>query len=434
MFKTIYGPLSIQWEVTSNCNYNCIHCYNYWRQSEINTNDNWSLANGNRIVDEIIKMKVNSVTITGGEPMLVFDRILPYIDKLLENGIRVAINTNAALIDDRIAEYLSKRKIGILISLPCAISEVNDMITNRQGSFDATVKGIKVVLKHDIPFTTNMVVSKLNQDYVIKTAKFIKNELGLSKFNATKASRPLNAGEKFDKYAMDSSGLQKMITELIYIHDELGMSIDTLTAYPHCSFLTEQSYQLLASKRMCSAGKTAAVIGYDGNVRACTRDEQVYGNLQEDSLSDCWRKMDEWRNGSFLPDECKRCNRKTRCLGGCRVEALVENHSKKATDPCMDYKNVPIKFKNVKNIIEFSDSCKFKFQTNIRFLDETIGIRATINSKSQFITNELYEFILQYNNREFFTKADVMFYFKVDGEIANELLSKLQKDGFLFIY
>ena len=25
-------PPNVQWEVTAECNHNCIHCYNYWRK------------------------------------------------------------------------------------------------------------------------------------------------------------------------------------------------------------------------------------------------------------------------------------------------------------------------------------------------------------------------------------------------------------------
>ena len=31
--KDIHYPPIVHWEVTSACNHNCIHCYNYWRKN-----------------------------------------------------------------------------------------------------------------------------------------------------------------------------------------------------------------------------------------------------------------------------------------------------------------------------------------------------------------------------------------------------------------
>lgn len=43
--------------------------------------------------------------------------------------------------------------------------------------------------------------------------------------------------------------------------------------------------------------------------------------------------MEEWRDGSLIPDGCKSCKHLLQCSGGCRVEALVTNGSLKAMDP-----------------------------------------------------------------------------------------------------
>lgn len=33
--STLFYPPSIDWELTTACNHNCIHCYNYWRTQDI---------------------------------------------------------------------------------------------------------------------------------------------------------------------------------------------------------------------------------------------------------------------------------------------------------------------------------------------------------------------------------------------------------------
>lgn len=85
MFRKLYGPLNTPWEVTPICNYNCIHCYNYWKTPKTVAREKCCcLLNGDKITDGIIASKTNTVTITGGEPLLVFNETAPVVDKLLQ--------------------------------------------------------------------------------------------------------------------------------------------------------------------------------------------------------------------------------------------------------------------------------------------------------------------------------------------------------------
>lgn len=274
-----------------------------------------------------------------------------------------------------------------------------------------------------------MVVSKINQNYAIQTAQYVKDELGLNSFMATKAGKPINATQEYDKYAMGLIDFRKLIDDLVYIKRELGMTVDSLTAYPHCAYSTEESFQLIGAKRNCSAGKTAAAIGYDGSVKACPREQQTYGNLKKDTLIACWDKMSDWRDYTFLPENCKECNRKEQCAGGCRVESFAIKSLMNADDPCSDLSNLPVKFQysNLK-IAEFNDTDVFVLNSNFEVMNEEFGFRITINSQSRFITDELYNFIHSYLGKKF-SKADLENYFDIEESLANELICFLKGVG-----
>ena len=430
MFKKIYAPLNMQWEVIPTCNYNCHHCYNHWRRSNEGViNSLWALENGSKVVDEIIQNKVNALTITGGEPLLVFDEIKPYINKLVDNGVKVSINTNAAYLDNGIAHYLGTQNIGILVSLPCCIPEINDRITDTTGSFFATTTGCKTALKHGVRVSINMVVSKINQNHVIETARFVKDTFGLTGFMATKAGKPINATEEYDQYEVGLPDFRKLMEDLLYIRHEFGMTIDSLTAYPECAYVTEESFRLIGAKRKCTAGRTIASIGFDGSVRACTRAQQSYGNLAEDTLIECWDRMSDWRSDDFLPEKCKECDRRDGCAGGCRTEASAISSLMNADDPCMDASNLPVRFKYSKcEISEFSDRDIFLLIEDFQTMNEEFGIRITVNSQSVFITAELFAFIDTHRGRSF-TKADLKSYFNIDDSLANQLLTFLNGRG-----
>lgn len=57
---------------------------------------------------KIIEQKPVIVTVTGGEPLLVFERIKPAVNKLLAAGIKVTFNTNATLLTNDIIKFFEE--------------------------------------------------------------------------------------------------------------------------------------------------------------------------------------------------------------------------------------------------------------------------------------------------------------------------------------
>ena len=162
-------PPSIDWELTSKCNHSCIHCYNYWRQSNVESLS-LNADTYEEIALKIIEAKPVSVQITGGEPLLVWNKTKYAIKMLVDEGIAVTINTNATLVNDEIAEYLSINNIAAFVSFPCCNKEVFDLIVNCKGAADKAIEGIHKLIEHNVSVSLNMVVTKMNLPEVFDTA------------------------------------------------------------------------------------------------------------------------------------------------------------------------------------------------------------------------------------------------------------------------
>ncbi len=110
MYLNLKAPISVQLEVTYECNKNCIHCYNYWRTEGSKISNKASVNHEilGKIVDGIIESEVFRVVITGGEPLLVFDQIYPYLEKLHHNRVKLAMNSNLMLLNQEIIEKMKK--------------------------------------------------------------------------------------------------------------------------------------------------------------------------------------------------------------------------------------------------------------------------------------------------------------------------------------
>ena len=341
MFRTLSAPIVCQWEVTPLCNHNCIHCYNHWRRGEPaqrsleETRQTYQV-----IVSEIITNQIFSVVVTGGEPLLVIEQIIPFLQQLKKAGIEVMLNSNLTLLDEEKVTML--REVGIksvLTSLPSGIPETNDEITQRKGAHFRITNGVRLALASGMKVTVNMVVTKINYRDIYATAQYIAR-LGVKSFAATKAATPGNCPD-FGPYALTRNELRFMLQELVLIQNELGLNVDSLEFYPYCAFGDETTRTIFGG-RICSAGKTNCAIGYDGQIRPCSRSEVVYGDIR-DGFKLAWQKMADWRTNIWLPAQYSLCSLKNKCVGGCKVDAFRTTGCISNPDPMCDFSQSPIK-------------------------------------------------------------------------------------------
>lgn len=426
MKELLYPPF-LQWEVTSECNHNCIHCYNYWRKDSEKNHD---IGDHLSIAKKIVERHPVSVVITGGEPLLVFDSIKSSLKLLKENGISLSINTNAVLVTDEIAEFLSEMDVSALVSLPCSVPSICDEITNIPGSLDRIAKGIKILLKHNIKVTVNMVVSKKNVKYIYDTAKYSKEVLGISRFFASRVSKPINSDKEFIKELLSKEEVIFIYEELIRISKELKLTTDSSTPMPACLAMNEEIFNRFAYSRNCSAGKTSYGLDCLGNIKACPRDIEIYGNILTDDFSEVWSKMAEWREGKFVPKECKTCNVKNLCNGGCRLDAFPITGRRDSLDPLVCLENIPIKFTKKGTKKDFPKEQVFIIPENIQFIKEKFGWRVSVGRGFLVITDEMKDFLSSCTK---FCINDFINEFDVEYSLANNAVNLLFAKGIISI-
>lgn len=425
-------PGSIQWEVTSYCNHDCIHCYNYWRSNNTKKQD----IEFNNKVDEnyyyeiakkIVESKPVRVIITGGEPFSVFDKLKKSIILLINNNISVSINTNATLLNDNILLFLKKYKIRLFISLPCSNSEICDKITNVKGSLKNIEKSIILLKNNGIPLSINMVVSHINKDFIFSTAKYVKEELGLNYFCATKACLPINAKEEFSKNVLSLNEINELFNVLSYIKKELNMNVDSSTVYSLCGIDNLDSISCLETFRRCNAGRTTFAITSNGDIKACARDNTTYGNILECTFEEAIEKMIEWQNGGYFPEECLGCKQLSSCGTGCRIDALVTNNNIKKLDSTSNIIN-----KNrtctMKNKIYIKEDDLFELNPKVIIIKESDIYRLSYNYGFNYVSKEFYDFIKE---NKTFNLTDLLSKFNIPKEIIIKNINNLVKLGII---
>jgi radical SAM protein with 4Fe4S-binding SPASM domain len=340
MYQKFRAPISCQIELTTGCNLNCFHCYNHWRHVSEPKCHHMNQDVLQKALDEMLKHEVFHVTLTGGEPLMNRKGLFHAIEFLRENNIPFGLNSNLTLLsvdDGQRLKHLGLK--GVLASFASSRPEVYDLIMQRNGSFDNAVRGITRALESGLYVAASMVVTKTNFDQVYETGKFLF-DLGVKTFYATKSSPPVNS-VGFSEHMLTSSQMIEVLESMNKLRNDLDMEVSTLECYPLCSYLSQIKYPYI-SERKCSAGVTTCSVGVRGDVRACTHDGRVYGNICIDGLDGSWNKMDEWRSGELLPEVCKKCSVFAFCSGGCRVDAEYSCGARNGLDPYAKPENVPL--------------------------------------------------------------------------------------------
>ncbi|MFH1376053.1 MAG: radical SAM protein [Candidatus Woesearchaeota archaeon] len=318
------SPLNAQFELTFACPSLCSHCYNYWRYLEekemVKIEKELGPHHFLSIADKIAEAEIFSITLTGGEPLLRRDILYGVIERLNSKNVETNINSNLMLItDEDLARMESLQVGGFLTSFHTYDEEKFDKISNLNGAFRKTIRGISLVRRNKRNPSTNMVVSQINKGDVYQTGKFLYSNFGIKRFSATPINPCTNAKAHLDMRLSKEETIETL-EDLVRLEQDLGISTEVLEPIPYCLIYDNPSFEKFM-KKTCTAGKSTIAIDPTANVRACIHLTKNYGSLLEESLEDIWGRMAEWRQSGYYPDECKSCSVIDKCKGACRSEA-----------------------------------------------------------------------------------------------------------------
>lgn len=366
----ISAPITVQLEVTEKCNYRCPHCYHLVNDGNLERGFDFCENDGTvlNVAKRLVNAKIFNVVLTGGEPLTKKKLTLKLIKYFRAHNVTVSLNTNLVLMDDDFLDkFINFGGNGMLISCPASTPKIYKEMTGN-GNFRQFSKKVQKLVKKNVHFTVNMVVNKNNLTIVRETATKMIG-LGVKRFVATPMA--LNVLYPDFKHFLSVKDIRRVIKDLVWVKKNFGIYVDIMEALPKCVFPKDiRCLGLNFLKRKCQAGITTMAVSTNGDIRPCAHNPQVYGNIFEENLSNVWEKMFDWRNGSYIPKDCKKCRVLNICLGGCRMTAkaydMMGRQSSK--DPWMlkPLRNDDFKEKNVnfdfskKSIIRFSKKFQFR--------------------------------------------------------------------------
>ena len=275
-------------------------------------NEEISMENIKRILNELKKNGVLRIFYTGGEPFLHshFLEIVKYGKSL---GFCQLVITNGYLLETKIAKQVLKYIDCLSISVH-GVEKYHNMIVENKNSYEKIILGIEMLKREfpeiilDICFTASK--ENATEENIESVAKLCK------KYNLLLTiTRAYILGNEKNQ---DFSYIGNMI-QIIYKLIEKGYKIEIGHCLVSCALKDKNTY--LAS--YCTAGINFCAIDINGDVKICANSNQVIDNIIHTKFKKIWRKNSYIlsKHINNLSIRCKNCSHFVKCVGGCKCES-----------------------------------------------------------------------------------------------------------------
>lgn len=180
--SVLRGPFSIAFDITSRCNFRCLHCYNRSGENPF-TKDELSDSEVNKFIEDAASFHLHNFCFCGGEPMLRENLLFESTKILSSHGVLVSMVSNGSLITKEKAEKLISNGIqSAQISLDGARPETHERLRPYKNAFQLAVNAIKYLKEAGCRLImVSFVPTSFNWNEVEETCHLV-TELGASTF------------------------------------------------------------------------------------------------------------------------------------------------------------------------------------------------------------------------------------------------------------
>lgn len=162
-------PNSVCWNITKECNDNCLFCY----RDQIS--ENLSFNSRKLIIEKIAFSGISKLTFAGGEPLLI-----PEIQELIEYSnnykLTVSMSTNGILLKDELLDFCLENLEWLSLSLDGATDAIQNEMTRGSGHLKRVLDILDYAVlykKRKCKLKINTVVSRVNKEYILEIADLI---------------------------------------------------------------------------------------------------------------------------------------------------------------------------------------------------------------------------------------------------------------------
>jgi len=306
--------------LTEACNQHCLHC---GAITGTKRNDELKKEEIFLLIDNLVRLGVDSLAMTGGEPFLRKD--LFEILKYASDRLNVVLSTNATMITPADAKTLRKYKLNIQISLDGSTSDIHDSIRG-VGSFVKTIQGIELIMEQGIENCHLCVVVMRKNWKDIVSVVSLAREKGIRGIRFLPLQKLGKAREKWEDLALSPKEYEEFYRTLY------GEIIDSFPEIKISTGLQGFSLQDTNSGMWCQIGRSLAITSH-GDLYPCpllTENRFYLGNIRDRGLDDVVnlpkreKLVHDYLDRREKMDECRTCDWRGFCQGGCPASVYLE--------------------------------------------------------------------------------------------------------------
>lgn len=302
---------------TNKCNLTCSYCY----ISTLNTTSGMIDATKRQLLHKMVetasKRKINHIKLrlAGGEPLSQFKAwqvFIPEARRTLNDvgcNIDFSFITNLTILTDEIIEFSKQHNISFGVSLDGlqADHDATRTFKSGRGSFSIVDKNLRTLLDHNIPVSTNTVITNENLKGLPDLSRYLIALDVPFRYSIVK-------GE-----AIDAERLESCLRESYAI---MGEAIQTGWRFSNRHQFCDLKPNELGFQT-CASGFSGGAIYVDGTLNYCHVHFGDEAQLSHTIFDEGLDLVDMIEQGSHLEDmksaDCASCRYTSICTSGCAV-------------------------------------------------------------------------------------------------------------------
>lgn len=250
--------------------------------------------------------------LTGGEPFLRSD-IKEIIEGIQNMGMQVSINSNATLIDEEMAKWLSKhRPTRINITLYGASEESYQALCGDGSAYRKVTKAIGLLKGYGIPIKINFSVTPYNVQDMKKIVEYghsVGAPVDIVTYMFPPIRRDIHSFGKNDRLTADQAGLARVLAD--FYQSEPAWFVGQAQRYSYFVDVTDEMFEQFAKmephEMMCRAGRCSFWVDWQGNIRNCGMYSSVKTSLKNKPLIEAWQYLVKETEKIRYSSVCTNC-------------------------------------------------------------------------------------------------------------------------------
>lgn len=334
--------------LTNQCNLQCKHCYAAKSNTALSSNEMSieNLLNTIRQLDKLVTHPPRLLILSGGEPTIRMDALIPAIKLAHGLGFNVRLNSNGLILTTPLVQTLKECNVLTQISIDGANRESHASLRGSEKSYDQTVDSIKILTNSQcrvrISMTTHLdnykeIPSVFENAINWGAEQFITSNLVVTGRAKENGLKPVLLSDEFEvlyQFVKDDIDLQRMSKSTL-----LGETINAMRA--GVRFIN------------CGTGICTCCVDANGDVFPCINmvnpDYKITNICETSNLTNSWKRsevIDKLGKISVnnINEKCAQCAFKFFCGAYCRGETIA--NGKSLYDPyirCDEWKQALLK-------------------------------------------------------------------------------------------